>query len=170
MGQGRVQVKESSYGTRSDFCFTSLLVLGHGLLRRLRCFGLWVIPDVYQFHENSSQEDESRGESNIFITNTFWYADMDVTNFATFSSFFVWTVILFTGIGLEFFVWREVCRIGWSTTLETLHMIARFLFPVLGVCSLGLALHGLFVRYCRPSLDVALWDARHPRVLPCSFI
>ena len=75
------------------------------------------------------------------LTDSFWYADMDATNFCTFVAMLSWTIVLVTGIGLEIFVWHTILKDGWSSEWETKWRLAQFVFPVLGMTCMGLAFH-----------------------------
>ena len=79
--------------------------------------------------------------SSLGTTDTFWAAQMDLTDFATFVSFLSSIAVVMTGIGLEIFMWRHWLVQGWDAKVEVKWRLAQFLFPLFGFTSLGMALH-----------------------------
>jgi hypothetical protein len=84
------------------------------------------------------------------------------SQFRVYAGFVVWVGVLIAGLGLEIFVWYHFLQF-WSKAREGLWRFSQFIFPLLLVTSLGLALHQSFLAL--PILVVGLWKFGFPETL-----
>lgn len=90
-------------------------------------------------------ESDSRGpsdpnEAELGMTDSIPLADLSDAEFQVYAGFILWATMVLTGLGTELLVWLMFLEGGWDQQKENQWKIAQFLFPLLAVTSLTLAL------------------------------
>lgn len=74
----------------------------------------------------------------------------------------VWLTVLVSGLGLEVFVWWKFLQV-WSAEREAMWRFAQFIFPLMIMTALGLAIHQNF--WALPIMVIGLWKFGFPETL-----
>jgi hypothetical protein len=61
-----------------------------------------------------------------------------------FVTFIMWITLVLSGVGSEYLVWRMYLQGEWNNALELKWRAAQFIFPLLCLTALGLAITGDF--------------------------
>ena len=82
---------------------------------------------------------------------------------SVFVAFILWGTVILTGFGSEVLMWIFMSQEGWNDSIEARWRLAQFLFPLLAITTLGLA---LFQNYMTlPMLVLGLYKFGFPETL-----
>lgn len=119
-------------------------------------------PEWVRREVENELEDTYRGENGLVVLESVPHELLTDSQFRIYAGFVVWATVLIAGLGLEIFVWYHFLQF-WSNTREALWRFSQFIFPLMLVTSLGLALHRNFLAL--PILVVGLWKFGFPETL-----
>ncbi|KAL3915411.1 MAG: hypothetical protein SGILL_005669, partial [Bacillariaceae sp.] len=100
-------------------------------------------------------------------SETSWQDGLGNDDFESYLGIVVWITCLLAGAGMESLVWYYFMQ-TWSPELETKWRFAQFVFPLMLLTSLGLALHQNFLAL--PILVLGLWKFGFPETFMYLYI
>lgn len=108
--------------------------------------------DSYPDVDNELKDNYRGAQTNILGSAP--HESLDFDQFVVYVGFLVWVTCLYSGFGLEVFVWSQFLQ-TWDEPREAAWRFVQFIFPLMLTTTLGLASQRNFL--CFPFLVLGLW-------------